>query len=707
MRYMHRINQTWVSWVSVLVLLALLGLAVPGIGYTHDGYFHAYRILGLREALTQGVWYPRFFPEFSFGYGFPVLHYYAPLAYYVGLLPLLVGRGAALALDFSFAVAVVLATWSMGWLVWRLWQHQTAALLAALTYTYLPYHLADIYQRGALAETWAFVWWPLLLGAVWEHRLVLLAISTAGLLLTHNLSVLLILPVIGLWMLALAIQERKVVWRRWAQLIGAALVGSGVAAFYWIPALLEMKWVRVGHERGSIDPTEFLAPLHQLSQLEPKIFLKGIFFHPVQMLLLGSVFVLLVVFWAHLRQRLLVGVMAGVLLITYVLQTPWAAPLWRMVAPLQWLQFPWRWMGIAVLCIAFLVGAVSTINRRIVHVVMSGLVIFLIITMLPTTFIDRIALDTYRYPQEMWRIDQKSHSVGATWKQEFLPLWVRVPPDELYQSGPARPQTASPIRAARLLSAASNTFRLAVETDGEATLSLHQFYMPHWRALRNETEPLETFPLGDLGLVATRLPAGTQTLTLAWGATPTVRLATWVSLATTLGGLLWLWRKQRRSVLATLVAGGLFAAGVWGYHARHHVEVIPINATFAKRGWLLGWQPQSQVVEAGRPFHLTLFWLNRRTMPTDYNIFIHITRLGEDVPVAQYDGYPNSGLTPTTRWEAGEIVISREVVELPETLSPGIYDVWAGMYDWRTLERWPVVGREDGRIYLGTIEIRK
>ena len=36
-----------------------------------------------------------------------------------------------------------------------------AAAVAAIVYALLPYQLVDLYVRGALAESWAFVWLPL------------------------------------------------------------------------------------------------------------------------------------------------------------------------------------------------------------------------------------------------------------------------------------------------------------------------------------------------------------------------------------------------------------------------------------------------------------------------------------------------------------------------------------------------------------------
>ena len=65
------------------------------------------------------------------------------------------------------------------------------ALLSALSYMALPYHLIDIYQRSALAESWAFTFIPLICFFTVKIRrkalphLVGLSLSYAGLILTH------------------------------------------------------------------------------------------------------------------------------------------------------------------------------------------------------------------------------------------------------------------------------------------------------------------------------------------------------------------------------------------------------------------------------------------------------------------------------------------------------------------------------------------
>ena len=80
-------------WVLLLALPAVLPLLQSGYLDSHDGLFHLYRLAALDEAFKGGVFNPRWFPDFAFGYGHPVLNYYSPLTYFVAQLFHMVGVG--------------------------------------------------------------------------------------------------------------------------------------------------------------------------------------------------------------------------------------------------------------------------------------------------------------------------------------------------------------------------------------------------------------------------------------------------------------------------------------------------------------------------------------------------------------------------------------------------------------------------------------
>jgi uncharacterized membrane protein len=79
------LRQRWL--VPALLVLLCLPTLVPMLAVpawqSHDGLHHIFRIAGFDAALRGGNPSPRWLDGLGFGYGFPVTHYYAPLAYYL------------------------------------------------------------------------------------------------------------------------------------------------------------------------------------------------------------------------------------------------------------------------------------------------------------------------------------------------------------------------------------------------------------------------------------------------------------------------------------------------------------------------------------------------------------------------------------------------------------------------------------------------
>ncbi|HFD40636.1 MAG TPA: hypothetical protein ENJ31_12405, partial [Anaerolineae bacterium] len=205
-------------WIVMLLLPALWLLSYGPFFESHDGDFHIYRLAALDRAVRAGVLYPRWFPEFAFGYGQPVLNFYGPLSYYWGLPFTFLGADAALAMRWVLAAGLIASALSL-YLFARLHLDRGPALVAAVVYAYLPYHLIDLYIRGAVAEFLAFVWFPLILWAF--HRLVkaegrgarfiylaLGALLFTALIVTHSLSALIFAPVLAGYLLVLLWQRR-------------------------------------------------------------------------------------------------------------------------------------------------------------------------------------------------------------------------------------------------------------------------------------------------------------------------------------------------------------------------------------------------------------------------------------------------------------------------------------------------------------------
>jgi 4-amino-4-deoxy-L-arabinose transferase-like glycosyltransferase len=86
---------------------------------------------------------------------------------------------------------------------------------------------------------------------------------------------------------------------------------------------------------------------------------------------------------------------------------------------------------------------------------------------------------------------------------------------------------------------------------------------------------------------------------------------------------------------------------------------------------------------------VTLYWQSLAQAPVDYTVFVHLYA-GDQRLVSQHDGQPCVGTHPTTRWQAGEIVVDHYRVALPAEQDTSHCELCVGLYNLSTLERLPI-----------------
>lgn len=120
-------------------------------------------------------------------------------------------------------------------------------------------------------------------------------------------------------------------------------------------------------------------------------------------------------------------------------------------------------------------------------------------------------------------------------------------------------------------------------------------------------------------------------------------------------------------------------------------------------------QPQLQ---PGQTLDLRLRWQARQTITRRYTAFVQLIAADGGAAVS-LEGEPNSGGSPTWRWQAGDQIADDWQLKLPENLQPATYQVVVGMYDPATgkrLEAWqqsPSVERFwVDALPLGSVEVQ-
>jgi len=344
--------------LTVLCLPALAPLFAPGYVATHDGLFHLFRLVELDSLWKGGELYPRLAPDLALGYDYPVFNYYAPLALYAGELLRLLGLSATDAVKTLLGLSIVGSAWSMRLFLDDLGTRR-AAIVGALAYAYLPYLLLDVYVRGALAEALAMAVLPLVLWTI-RHlvrrpgfgSIGLASAVLAGLILTHNVTAMLALPLIGgYWVLFMATERpdrerRQVV----AASAAALLLGLTLSSFFWVPALGEASYVSA--ERATTGFFDFHQHLQRLSRifaisLTPDYHTDFSLLFRVGLVQLGLAGGGLGCALASAPGRRRVGVYWGcAVLIGLFLIWTGSVFVWETVPLLAYAQFPWRLLAI-------------------------------------------------------------------------------------------------------------------------------------------------------------------------------------------------------------------------------------------------------------------------------------------------------------------------------------------------------------------------
>jgi len=720
--------------VFLLSIPAVFPLLKGGYLISHDGLFHLYRLAGLDRALHQGIIYPRWFPEFAYGYGHPVLNYYSPLAYYVGEIFHLLGAGYILSTRLAFLAGFLLAGLAI-YLLTRDLLGRFPALVAAVAYIYAPYHLADTYVRGALAESFAFVLMPLVLwaiGRLFKQKnaayAVVAALAYGGLILTHNLTALIFAPLSLAYALLWTLAGREF---RLLALVGLSLLlALGVTAFYWLPALTEARWVGLAAGFASLGYRDHLTPLREsispflLYRYFPSQVVKAD--HPLSVvhLFLLLISIATVFRLAKIGQKEASWQMALFLLaatLSFFMTLTYSLPLWKLLEPfLASLQYPWRFMGIASLGVAFLAGGVTFWAKEeskrgfwgyALGLSLMALSVIAGLARLPGERLEMMEMEVT--VAHMWEDDFARRQIGTTWTAEYLPVWVRADRSEIPLPSSA-PKALEPtgFEAPRVVVIKEGYlwYELGVKSAKSTTLRFHIFYFPGWQGYVDKKK-VDTYPWGEFGLVTLEVPAGEHQLLLRLEETRGRKLGSALSLATFILLIPALLKYGPKRYLGGAFAIALLLGGLLAWHLRPFdfvTQPVELEANLEGKVRLLAYNVDKSAYHPGDAVKVTLYWLALEEMREDYKVFVHLMDEEQTKMWAQHDDDPLSGFTPTTRWMAGELIVDRHELVLPKETPPGSYGIFTGMYEYETVRNLTVLegGAPDNRIPLGLIEVR-
>lgn len=235
--------------ILILSFWTIKPLLMEGFFPMHDDT-QVTRVFEMGKMLKSGVFPVRWVPDLGYGYGYPIFNFYAPLAYYVGGLFVVLGFDALIATKIMMIIGILLAGVFMYFLA-REFFGKLGGLVSGLFYIYAPYHAVDIYVRGDVAEFWAYAFIPLAFLGFYKNNILAGSIGFAAVILSHNLTAMMVAPFLIIFALLncyIAYKKNKLFIIH--NSLFMILLGLLLSAFYWIPALLEMKNTNVMSQVG-------------------------------------------------------------------------------------------------------------------------------------------------------------------------------------------------------------------------------------------------------------------------------------------------------------------------------------------------------------------------------------------------------------------------------------------------------------------------
>ena len=555
-------------WPIILILLliapTLFPLFHPGFFVMHDDQ-QVVRLFALDTALSGGQFPVRWVSHLGFGYGYPLFIFYPPLVYYLGeIYHLLLQASFIVSIKLVFATALIASALAMYF--WAKHQFGRASgVTAALFYTYVPYKAVDAYVRGALAELFSFVWLPLILLGIDRlfspkstHPLrwcLLVSLSSAALVLTHPLIALpfaLLLLLYLLFKLLFTLSKGVRPLRRPLLLvIGSLALATLLSASFWLPSLAEKRFTLVDQILLTEKYT-YSQHFVYLGQLWNSIWgyggstagtLDGISFKIGKLHLVLALFSL-VLSLVHLYRRRLYSAAAAALTasillsVAALLTTNYTAFVWDRFQPLQYLQFPWRFLTFTALFASFLAGSFIYFVRKLAGPVPAFGISLIAITLLfppnlklfrPQQYLD---VTTPHYTSDefaKWTISKTSF--------EFVPQGVatRAGENGVTQLALDRDQIAtsaikpSATATAKILTDYPHLKTVAVSAIQNTNFTFNTFNFPGWQARVDGTR-VNINDNNPLKLVTVPVPSGDHTVTLEFTNTRVRSVANLLSL---------------------------------------------------------------------------------------------------------------------------------------------------------------------------------
>lgn len=499
--------------LSLITVPTVLPFLNPKFFYTQDYIFIA-RLQQMSSALFSGQFPVRWVPDLR--YGEPLYNFYAPLPYYLGAVISLSGLNFIWVAKILFILSSILSAVTM-YLLCRKLFNRKAAILGVLLYVYAPYRAVDIYVRGALSESFAFIFFPLifyssLLLSEKKNltRVCLLAVSLTGLFLTHNVTTIMFLPFLVFFWIYLILSKKE--WKLIFSFFSSFVLGIGASAFFLLPAMLERQFIQTQYL--IVGYFNFRAHFVALSQFFSTFWGYGVSLWgrddglSFQIGLVHWVILVLALgfgFYQTRKAKFFLLFLGFNFLLSIFLQHNKSAFIWEAIPIMAFIQFPWRFLAISIFFVSIVGAAISGHLKgnlgKVYFVLIIAVVLINFGYFKPKEYVEDNFFGKF--------LDTKIMQKGSDLTKDYLPIWVATTDGERFNS--PRVEKGS----ARFTNLKQNSTKLefTAEVASDSAIEAPITYFPGWEVFVNNKKISQDKP-SKMGLIRFMLSKGSYNISI-------------------------------------------------------------------------------------------------------------------------------------------------------------------------------------------------
>ena len=497
---------------------AAWALLSPGF-YGASDDIHIAWLYELHETVRLGQIPPRYVPDLSFGFGYPLFNFVFPFPFYLAEAVHLLGLSLVGSIKFVFLLSIPVSMILMYFFLKEFIESRLLALSGAVIYVYAPYRATEIYVRGAIGEIVVYMFLPLLALSLLkiakpnvEAKQIIRwvgvgAIALASIVLSHNISAYMFLPFFAILALFLFFFLRK------KAILAASLLifvlGALISVYFWLPALYDsslMKYDTVFN---------FWDHFPALKQLVTPYFGYGasvpgpydgmsFFMGQVNIIIVALGTVIALFSWRKLTKiKKSLFVWAFIFFsFSMLMMNHRSLPIWEIVPNLAYFQFPWRFLtATTFLSPIFLLAFDGLSYKR--YIALAAIVFAMLLNFSyfrPQDFLGRA--DDY-YLGRYIPYPQVSEDYLTTLEEYLrLPRTAEARPDRVYPRFFSDKDGISDILVKDKLNAEAT-----IITSERETVYYNKYYFPGWRATIDGQE-VDISAGKPFGQIAISVPSG-------------------------------------------------------------------------------------------------------------------------------------------------------------------------------------------------------